>query len=632
MNSARVVIDFEESFASIARVEAIHIFVANATNKNMMIFQMDVKTAFLNSELKEEVYGSQPEGFVDQDNPSHVYKLKKALYDLKQAPRAWYDMISSFLISQHFSKCAVDPTHFTRKAGNDLLLAQIYVDNIIFASTNTALCNEFANLMTTKFQMSMMRHMSFFLGLQISQSLRGVFLNQSKYASEIIKRYSLLTSDFVNIPMVEKNKLDDDLHGTPIDATLYRGMIGSLMYLTSSRPDLIYAVCLCARYQAKPTEKHLNAVKQIFRYLKRTINMGLWYSKDTAQYEKHVSGNAKTSDRGRERGMYHKKNLDFVALIWEDLAYQIDNKDSKKQDKMFYPRFMKIIIYHFLTKDKSISMRNRTFMHTARDDNLLGTMRFISRYKDTQVYGALLLKPMKNQALLFSIAYKTYYAIATRAEPPKPKKIQKKSDLAISSEETYSKKKPAKAKKYVTSTKNPASKPKSTKKKAPKDFHISHASGSGDGTDFESRVPNEQQRKISGIDKGTSAKPGVPDVPKYDSKSDKESWGDSGEEYDDDDDDDTDDDDDDNDGSDDDDCDHGRTKSDRDENPNLKQSNEEHKEEEEEYVNEFTDKEDDAKEENEEELDDAEKLYKDVNVNLRKKDVEMIDVDQGGAD
>ncbi|GKD50688.1 retrovirus-related pol polyprotein from transposon TNT 1-94 [Tanacetum coccineum] len=205
---------------------------------------MDVKTAFLNGELKEEVYVSQPEGFVDQDNPSHVYKLKKALYGLKQAPRAWYDMLSSFLISQHFSKGAVDPTLFTRQAGNDLLLVQIYVDDIIFASTNTAMCNEFANQMTTKFKMSMMGQMSFFLGLQISQSPRGIFINQSKYASEIVKKYGMLTSYSVDTPMVEKIKLDEDLHGKPVDATFYRGMIGSLMHLTSIRPDLIYAVCL----------------------------------------------------------------------------------------------------------------------------------------------------------------------------------------------------------------------------------------------------------------------------------------------------------------------------------------------------------------------------------------------------
>ncbi|GKB99380.1 retrovirus-related pol polyprotein from transposon TNT 1-94 [Tanacetum coccineum] len=161
-------IDFEKSFTPVARIESIRIFIANAAQKNMMIFQMDVKTTFLNGELKEEVYFSQPEGFVDQNNPSHVYKLKKALYGLKQAPHAWYNMLSSFLISQQFSKGAVDPALFTRQAGNDLLLVQIYVDDIIFASTNIAMCNEFANQMTSKFKMSMMGQMSFFLGLQIS--------------------------------------------------------------------------------------------------------------------------------------------------------------------------------------------------------------------------------------------------------------------------------------------------------------------------------------------------------------------------------------------------------------------------------------------------------------------------------
>nr|GEV59648.1 retrovirus-related Pol polyprotein from transposon TNT 1-94 [Tanacetum cinerariifolium] len=273
-------IDFD-SFAPVARIEAIYIFIANVANKNMKIFQMDVKTAFLNGELKEEVYVSQPEGFVDQDNLLHVYKLKKALYVLKQAPHAWYDMLPSFLISQHFSKGAVDPKLFTQKAGNDLLLVQIYVDDIIFASTNTAICNEFANLMTTKFKMSIMGQMSFFLGLQNFQSPRGIFLNQSKYDSEIIKKYGLLTSDSIDTHMVKKSKLDGDLHEKPVDAALYHGMIGSLMYLTFNRPDLIYAVCLCARYQAKPTKKHLHTVKRIFRYLKGTINMGLWYSKDT---------------------------------------------------------------------------------------------------------------------------------------------------------------------------------------------------------------------------------------------------------------------------------------------------------------------------------------------------------------
>ncbi|GJT27911.1 retrovirus-related pol polyprotein from transposon TNT 1-94 [Tanacetum coccineum] len=215
---------FEESFAPVARIEVIHIFIANAAHKNMTIYQMDVKTDFLNGELKEEVYVSQPEGFVDQDNPSHVYKLKKALYGLKQVPRAWYDMLSSFLLSQHFSKGLVDLTLFIWQPGNDLLV------------------------ITTKFKMSMMGQMSFFLGLQISQSPRVIFINQSKYASEIVKKYGLLISDYVDTPLVEKSKLDKDLQGKKIDATLYHGMIGSLMYLTSSRPEYL-VLTYVSRYQ-----------------------------------------------------------------------------------------------------------------------------------------------------------------------------------------------------------------------------------------------------------------------------------------------------------------------------------------------------------------------------------------------
>ncbi|GKE07952.1 hypothetical protein Tco_1411503, partial [Tanacetum coccineum] len=171
-------------------------------------------------------------------------------------------------------------------------------------------------------------------------------------------------------------------------------------------------------------------------------------------------------------GMYYKKNLDFVALIWEDLAYQIDNIDSKKQDKMFYPRFTKIIIHHFLKKDKSISLINRTFMHTARDDSLLGTMRFVSRHANTHVYGAIIPEAMTNQALLDSVAYKTYYAIA------------EESPLRIL------------LPRRTTQLKEVA-------KRSKKDFHISHASGSGDGTDFESRVLDEQHHKTSGADEGT---------------------------------------------------------------------------------------------------------------------------------
>ncbi|GKA46636.1 retrovirus-related pol polyprotein from transposon TNT 1-94 [Tanacetum coccineum] len=245
-------IDFEESFAPIAQIEAIRIFIANAASKNMIIYQMDVKTAFLNGDLQEE------------------------------APRAWYDTLSKFLMANKFYKGAVDPTLFTRKTGKHILLVQIYVDDIIFASTDHNACNIFSKEMSSKFQMSMMGQMTFFLGLQISQSPGGIFINQAKYALETLKKYGMDLTDPVDTPMVDRLKLDEDLLGIPVDQTRFRGMVGSLMYLTSSRPDLVFAVCMCARYQAKPTKKHLEAIKRIFRYLKGTINMGLWYPKDNA--------------------------------------------------------------------------------------------------------------------------------------------------------------------------------------------------------------------------------------------------------------------------------------------------------------------------------------------------------------
>ncbi|GJT46962.1 retrovirus-related pol polyprotein from transposon TNT 1-94 [Tanacetum coccineum] len=248
--------DFEEPFALVTRLEDIHIFIAYVAHTNMIVYQMEVKTAFLNGSLREEVCVSQPDGFVDQDNPNHVYKLKNALYRLKAGSKGL-------------------------KEGKDILLVQIYVDDIIFTSTDPSLCETFSKIMCSKFKMSMMGKMSLFLGLQISQSPRGIFLNQSKYALEIIKKYGMETSDHVDTPMVEKSKLEADPQGKEVDPTCYRGMIGSLIYLTASRPDLVIALCMCARYEAKPIEKNLHDVKRIFRYLRGTIKMGMWYSKDS---------------------------------------------------------------------------------------------------------------------------------------------------------------------------------------------------------------------------------------------------------------------------------------------------------------------------------------------------------------
>nr|GEV31315.1 retrovirus-related Pol polyprotein from transposon TNT 1-94 [Tanacetum cinerariifolium] len=181
-------IDFEESFAPVSILEAIRFFIAKAASKNTTVYQMDVKTAFLNAELKEEVYVSQPEGFVDPDHPNHVYRLKKALYSLKQAPRTWYDTLSRFFLANRFSKGVVDPTLFIRKTGKHTLHVQIYVDDIIFASIDLRDC---------------------------------IFINQSKYANEILKKFDFYKSDPVDTPMVERLKLDEDLFEIPIDQTRY---------------------------------------------------------------------------------------------------------------------------------------------------------------------------------------------------------------------------------------------------------------------------------------------------------------------------------------------------------------------------------------------------------------------------
>nr|GEU70677.1 hypothetical protein [Tanacetum cinerariifolium] len=271
-------VDFEESFAPVARLETVRLFIAYAAHKSFTFYQMDVKTAFLYGPLKEEVYVNQPGGFVDPYHPDKVYHLKKALYGLKQALMAWYDELSNFLVSKGFSKGSIDPTLFITKHGEDILLVQIYADDIIFGSSNSKLSKRFEKLMHIKFEMSMMGELKFFSGIHINQSLRGIFINQAKYAQEILKKHRMTSCDNVGTPMGTKH-LDDDLSGTPIDQTKYHSMVGALMYLTTSRPDIMHATCYCARYQAKPTEKHLTAVKRIFRYLKDTIHKGLWYLK-----------------------------------------------------------------------------------------------------------------------------------------------------------------------------------------------------------------------------------------------------------------------------------------------------------------------------------------------------------------
>ncbi|GJS72156.1 retrovirus-related pol polyprotein from transposon TNT 1-94 [Tanacetum coccineum] len=272
-------IDYDETYAPVARLESIRILLAYACALNFKLYQMDVKSAFLNGFINEEVYVAQPPGFIDFAKPNYVYKLKKALYGLKQAPKAWYDRLKAFLIKHNYSMGMVDNTLFTKKKDSNLIIIQIYVDDIIFGSTCQEMCDDFAKIMHDEFEMSMMGELNFFLGLQIKQLDDGIFFNQSKYIKEMLKKFGLEDSKPIKTPMSTKTKLTRDEEGESVDNTKYRGMIGSLLYLTASRPDIMFSVCLCARFQEDPKTSHLEAVKRIFRYIKGTTHLGLWYPK-----------------------------------------------------------------------------------------------------------------------------------------------------------------------------------------------------------------------------------------------------------------------------------------------------------------------------------------------------------------
>ncbi|WVZ80792.1 LOW QUALITY PROTEIN: hypothetical protein U9M48_028243 [Paspalum notatum var. saurae] len=269
-------IDYEETFAPIARLEAIRILLAFAASKGFKLQQMDVKSAFLNGFIEEEVYVRQPPGFESAKFPDRVYKLRKALYGLKQAPRAWYARLKSFLLKSGFVMGSVDKTLFLLSRGGDTLI--IYVDDIIFGGSSHAVVSSFAEQISREFEMSLMGELQFFLGLQIKQGPEGTFVHQAKYTRDILNKFNMGDSKPMTTPMSTNMALDADEDGEAVVQKEFRGMIGSLLYLTATRPDIQFAVCLCARYQASPRSSHCQAVKRIFRYLKFTPELGLWYS------------------------------------------------------------------------------------------------------------------------------------------------------------------------------------------------------------------------------------------------------------------------------------------------------------------------------------------------------------------
>jgi hypothetical protein len=275
-------IDYEEVFAPVARIEAILLFLAYASFMGFTVYQMDVKSAFLYGTIDEEVYVSQPPGFEDPQHPNKVYKVVKALYGLHQAPRKWYETLATYLLNNGFHRGKIDQTLFIKKDKGDILLVQVYVDDIIFGSTKQEMCKEFEKLMKDEFQMSSMGELTFFLGLQVQQSKEGIFISQDKYVTKIVRKFKFTDAKPSNTPADKTTHLLlKNASGADVDVHTYRSMIGSLMYLTSSRPDIMFSVCACARFRVTPKTSHMTAVEKIFRYLKTYPNIGLWYPRES---------------------------------------------------------------------------------------------------------------------------------------------------------------------------------------------------------------------------------------------------------------------------------------------------------------------------------------------------------------
>nr|GEW32862.1 retrovirus-related Pol polyprotein from transposon TNT 1-94 [Tanacetum cinerariifolium] len=246
-------IDYDEVFAPVARTETIRLFLEYASFKDFIVYQMDVKSAFLYGKIEEEVYVSQPPRFKDPDFLDKVYKFKKALYGLHQAPRSWYETLSTYLLNNGFKRGHIDKTLFIKRNKGDILLVQ----------------------------MSSMGELTFFLGLQVKQKQDGIFISQDKYVAEILKKFRFSKVKTASTSMETLKPLLKDEDGQEVGVHIYRSMIGSLMYLTSSMPDIMFAVCACARHQVSPKVSHLYAVKRIFRYLKGQPKLGLWYPKES---------------------------------------------------------------------------------------------------------------------------------------------------------------------------------------------------------------------------------------------------------------------------------------------------------------------------------------------------------------
>jgi len=274
-------VDYTEVFAPVARMDTVRMIVALAAQRNWTIYQLDVKSAFLHGKLSEDVFVEQPKGYKKKGSEGKVYQLHKALYGLKQAPRAWFSRIASYFKDEGFETCPNEHTLFIKRgAEGKVIIVSIYVDDLIYTGNDEDMMNGFKNSMISVFDMTDLGKMQFFLGIEVIQRTDGNFICQKKYAIDVLKRFAMAESNPVSSPIVPGVKLNKDDQGVQVDESYYRQIVGSLMYLTTTRPDMMFSVSLISRFMSRPTELHLQAAKRILRYLQGTTNFGILYKRE----------------------------------------------------------------------------------------------------------------------------------------------------------------------------------------------------------------------------------------------------------------------------------------------------------------------------------------------------------------
>lgn len=272
-------VDFDENFAPVTRLETVRLLLALAAKNSWEVHHLDVKTAFLNGEICEEVYVAQPEGFVKKGQEKRVYKLLKALYGLRQAPRAWYSKLHKYLENLGFKRSPFEHTVYIKREGKGSVIVGVYVDDLLVTGTDISLINRFKVQMSNKFEMSDMGKLTYHLGIEVKQGSGFIELKQSGYAKKIVERAGMAQCNPCKFPMDPKERLTKDENGRTVDATHFKSVVGGLRYLVHTRPDIAFSVGIVSRFMERPTTIHLDAAKRILRYIKGTLEYGLVYTK-----------------------------------------------------------------------------------------------------------------------------------------------------------------------------------------------------------------------------------------------------------------------------------------------------------------------------------------------------------------